>query len=617
MPVNDFSILVATVNGTGSQTANLVLLRSIFRMGVPVGPKNVFPSNISGLPTWFFIRVSKDGYVARSGQVDLLVCLNPQTTARDIAALRAGAACFFEERLRDEIPVRDDVTFYPVPFTDLVAACCPVSRLRKLVVNMVYVGVVGWHIGLDRDLVRAEVKKAFAAKPQALDLNLAAVETGWAYAASNLPQSPELRIERLDATRDMIIIDGNSATALGCLFGGCSVLTWYPITPSTSLGDAFESYAERLRVDPESGERTVAIVQSEDELAAAGMAIAAGWAGARAMTATSGPGLSLMSELVGFAYYAEIPCVFVDVQRLGPSTGLPTRTAQGDLLQVVTLSHGDTQHVVLLPATMEECFAFAIRAFDLADRLQTPIFLLLDLDLGMNPWMSAQLEYPADPIDRGKVLTAGDLERLGGDWYRYADPDRDGIPYRTIPGTPHRAAAYFTRGSGHSEAALYTEDPRAYQKVVDRLTRKYETARALLPPPEIDRAPAARILIVAYGSSHPAVVEARDRLRSRNHLECSYCRIRALPLSDRLADLCAAHDVVFVVDQNRDGQMAQLLAIALAPSGCAARLRSIRQYDGWPLTADFVAEAIAGAAGSTTGRSDHLVARNREVEVQA
>src|SRR5438477_2926009 len=435
--VNNMSIQVATVNGSGSQSSNSVLLRSIFQMGVPISGKNLFPSNIAGLPTWYTIRANKDGYIARKKEIDFCVAMNPETAQQDVMSLAAGAAVLYDEPLNLS-SLRNDLTFYAVPYDKLVAAVCPEAKLRKLVKNMIYVGVVAKLLDLDMAEVEKALRKQFAKKLKAANLNMAAAQAGFDYAAANLKKQDPFRIVRMDKNLGKIIIDGNSAAALGCMFAGVTVVTWYPITPSSSLVETLIDYMKEHRIGPD-GKATFAIVQAEDELAAMGMVLGAGWAGARSLTSTSGPGISLMAEFVGLGYFAELPGVIWDVQRVGPSTGLPTRTAQGDVNQVAYLSHGDTQHIVLIPSSVSECFDFAIEALDLAEIFQTPVFVLSDLDLGMNNWMSDPFVYPEKPIRRGKVLTAQQLQELKGKWGRYLDVDGDGIPYRTLPGTDHRS----------------------------------------------------------------------------------------------------------------------------------------------------------------------------------
>jgi len=479
--VNDFSIQVATVNGSGSQSSNNVLMRAIFRMGVPISGKNLFPSNIAGLPTWFTIRASKDGYVGRKKEIDVLIAMNPETAREDVENLEAGRVAIYDEKLNLS-KIRDDLIYYPIPFSELAGEVIKDVRLRKLIANIIYVGSTAELFGIEMAEVESVIAKWFKNKKKAIDLNIQAAHLGAKYVAENLTKGDPFRIQRMEKTQGKIIIDGNSACALGSMFAGVTVMTWYPITPASSLGETLADYMGRYRMDPETGKATFAIVQAEDEVAAIGMAIGAGWSGARAMTATSGPGISLMAEAVGLAYFSEVPVVIFDVQRVGPSTGLPTRTSQGDIVSLHYLSHGDTKHVVLFPATMKECFDFSVEAFDLAERLQQPVFVASDLDLGMNNWMADPFEYPERPLDRGKVLTAEDLQRLG-EFARYKDVDDDGIPYRTLPGTDHPLAGYFSRGSGHNEEAKYSERPEDYENLMDRLAKKYETAKLLVPEP--------------------------------------------------------------------------------------------------------------------------------------
>jgi len=586
--VNDFSIQVATVNGSGSQSANSVLLKSIFSMGIPVSGKNLFPSNIAGLPTWYTIRASKHGYVARKKEIDVLVAMNPETGREDMLSLPAGSAAIYDQSLNLK-QYRQDVTSYPVPFDQLTAAVCPEAKLRKLVKNMVYVGVVAQLIGIDLQSAETSVRQQFARKPKAADLNWNAVKAGHEYAAQSLVKADPFFLEPMQATEGKIIIDGNSAAALGAMFAGVTVVTWYPITPSSSVVENLISYLRKYRVD-QDGKATFAVVQAEDELAAVGMVLGAGWAGARSMTATSGPGISLMAEFVGLGYYAELPGVIFDIQRVGPSTGMPTRTMQGDLLSVAYLSHGDTKHVFLLPASVEECYQFAIEAFDLAEQLQTPIFVLSDLDLGMNNWMSKPFEYPTKPINRGKVLTKEDLDRLGG-FARYKDVDGDAIPYRTIPGTDHPRAAFFTRGSGHNEKGLYTERADEYQEVMERLARKFDTARGMVPAPEIVQNGKSKVGLIAFGSSDFAVRESRDQLKKEHGLETDYLRLRAFPFSREVLDFVASHERIYVIEQNRDAQMLSLLKLDL-PVKELSKLRSVRYFGGMPLDARTVTDGL-------------------------
>jgi 2-oxoglutarate ferredoxin oxidoreductase subunit alpha len=586
--VNDFSIQVATVNGSGSQSANAVLLKSIFAMGIPVSGKNLFPSNIAGLPTWYTIRASKHGYVARKKDIDVLVAMNPETAKDDILSLRPGSIAIYEES-QNLAQYRDDVLCYPVPFDKLTAAVCPEAKLRKLVRNMIYVGVVAKLLSFDLQVVESSVRRQFAKKQKAADLNWGAVQAGYDYATQSLTTQAPFKLERMHATDGKIIIDGNAAAALGAMFAGVTVVTWYPITPSSSVVEQLIDYLKKYRIEPD-GKASFAVVQAEDELAAIGMVLGAGWAGARSMTATSGPGISLMAEFAGLGYFAELPGVIFDIQRVGPSTGLPTRTAQGDILSIAHLSHGDTKHVMLLPGSVKECYEFSIAAFDLAERLQTPIFVVSDLDLGMNNWMSEPFEYPTKPLDRGKVLTAEDLTRLGG-FARYKDVDGDAIPYRTLPGTDHPKAAYFTRGSGHNENAIYTERPDDYQNLLERLNRKFETARTLVPAPAVVQTGKSKIGIIAYGTSDFAITESRDQLKKEYGLEVDYLRIRAYPFTHEIHDFVASHERVYVVEQNRDAQMLSLLKLDL-PAENIVRLRSARHFNGLPIDARFVTDEI-------------------------
>jgi 2-oxoglutarate ferredoxin oxidoreductase subunit alpha len=591
--VNNMSIQVATVNGSGSQSSNTVLLRTIFQMGVPVSGKNLFPSNIAGLPTWYTIRANKDGYIARKKEIDLLVAMNAETAQDDVKSLDPGSAVLYDEPLNLSA-VRNDLIFYAVPYDKLVAPVCPEAKLRKLVKNMIYVGVLANLLGLDMTEVEKALRKQFAKKVKAANLNLAAVQAGFDYAASSLTKRDPYLIQRMDKTKGKIIIDGNSAAALGCMFAGCTVVTWYPITPSSSLVETMIDYMKRYRIGPD-GKATFAIVQAEDELAAIGMVVGAGWAGARAMTATAGPGISLMAEFTGLAYYVEIPAVIWDIQRVGPSTGLPTRTSQGDILSTAVLSHGDTKHILLIPCSVEECFTMAQDAFDLAEQFQTPVFVMSDLDLGMNNWMSDPFPYPEKPIKRGKVLTKEDLERMGG-FARYQDVDGDGIGYRTLPGTDHPAAAYFARGSGHNEKAQYSERPDDFERNMERINRKFETARSFVPRPEVASTGKTKIGIIAYGTSHWAILESRDQLRKEYNVETDYLRLRAYPFTREVHQFVEQHDRVYLVEQNRDAQMLSLLKLDLNPA-LATRLRSIAHIHGLPLDARSVTDELMTMEG--------------------
>ncbi len=588
--VNDFSIQVATVNGSGSQTANSVLMRAIFQMGVPVSGKNMFPSNIQGLPTWFTIRASKHGYVGRKKEVDFLVAMNPETAREDVMKLDSGAAVVYDELLKLDA-LRSDLHFYPVPFDKLVGPVCPEAKLRKLVRNMIYDGVVAQLLSIDMEEIHKALFKQFGKKKaKAAELNWGACQAGFDYAAKTFTKADPYRVQRMNATAGKIIIDGNAAAALGCVFAGATVIIWYPITPSSSLVESMIGYLKRFRIDKQTGKATYAVVQAEDELSAVGMVLGAGWAGARSVTSTAGPGISLMSEFVGLGYYAEIPAVIFDVQRVGPSTGLPTRTAQGDILSTALLSHGDTKHPMLFPSSPEECFSMAGDAFDLAEQFQTPVFVMTDLDLGMNNWMADAFEYPTKPINRGKVLTAQDLEKLGG-FARYKDIDGDGVGYRTLPGTSHPQAAYFTRGSGHNEKAQYTEREDDYVHNMDRLAHKFESIRKNLPRPVVDYNPKAEIGFVAFGTSHYAVTESRDQLKAEFGIESSYLRLKAYPFTAELTDFIRRHKRVYVVEQNRDAQMLGLMRLEF-DSGDIAKLRSMKYYGGLPLDARTVTDDV-------------------------
>ena len=591
--VNDMSIQVATVNGSGSQSSNTVLLRSIFQMGVPVSGKNMFPSNIAGLPTWYTIRANKNGYIGRKKEIDFLVAMNPETAQEDTMSLAPGAAVLYDEPLALH-KLRDDLIFYSVPYDKLVAAVCPEAKLRKLVKNMVYVGVVASLLTVDMAEVEKAIRKQFAKKVKAANLNLSAAQAGFDYAKANLQKRGAFYIERMNATAGKIIIDGNSAAALGCMFAGCTVVTWYPITPSSSLVETMIEYMKEYRIGPD-GKATFAIVQAEDELAAIGMVIGAGWAGARSMTATAGPGISLMSEFAGLAYYVEVPGVIWDIQRVGPSTGLPTRTSQGDILSTAFLSHGDTKNIMLFPCSVTECFSMAPEAFNLAEQFQTLVFVMSDLDLGMNNWMSDPFEYPITPINRGKVLSKEDLDRLGG-FARYKDIDGDGIGYRTLPGTIHPAAAYFARGSGHNEKAQYSERADDFENNMERLNRKFETARSFVPRPEITKGHNAKIGIIGYGTSHWGITESRDQLRDEYAIETDYLRLRAYPFTREVHEFIEQHDRTYLVEQNRDAQMLTLLKLDLKPE-LTTRLRSIAHITGLPLDARSITDELTSMEG--------------------
>lgn len=585
--VNDFSITVATVNGSGSQTSNTTLMRALFRMGIPVSGKNIFPSNIQGLPTWYTIRLNEAGFLARREQSEIMVAMNPASFAQDLEALTPGGVFFYDDSIR--LPLsRSDVFTYPMPVKQLVRDSGAPSNLRDYVANMVYVGVVAHILGIDMDKIYQALDFHFKSKQKAVDLNWGMVKAAADWAQANLVKKDPYFVKPSNKTEGYIMADGNTAAALGALFGGAQLLAWYPITPATSLAEAFGEYAPIFRKDPVTGKNTVVSIQAEDELAAVGMVVGAGWAGLRAMTSTSGPGFSLMTEYVGLAYFAEVPIVIWDIQRVGPSTGLPTRTSQGDLMQAYFMGHGDTQHILLLPGSVTECFEFGWRAFDLAERLQTPVIVLSDLDFGMNQWMTPPFQYPDTPMDRGKVLWEEDLERMAEQWGRYRDLDGDGIPYRTLPGNQHPRAAYFARGTGHTEFARYSEDPEVWEKMMLRIRRKFETARALLPKPvaEVDRG--AKIGLIAYGSTDPAIREAIYLLERRG-IQVDYLRMRALPASSEAADFIRRHERNYVVELNRDGQLKQVLTLEFPE--LASKLISLAHLDGLPLSAQWVVEA--------------------------
>jgi 2-oxoglutarate ferredoxin oxidoreductase subunit alpha len=584
--VNDFSIVVATVNGTGSQTANLTLLRALFKMGIPVNGKNIFPSNIQGLPTWYHIRVSGEGFTARRHISEILVAFNEATVAEDISALPSGGLCLYSADWRD-VPLRDDVVNYAIPVNQFLRQADVRGKIRDYMANMVYVGALSQVLDIDLEMIEEALSFHFGRRQKLVDQNMNLVRLAYEWTAENVDKRDPYRVEPMDLTKGQILITGNEAAALGAVFGGITLASWYPITPSTSLIDALSDFLPRLRRDPETGDRSYVVIQAEDELAAAGMIIGAGWAGARAMTATSGPGISLMAEFAGLGYFAEIPAVIWDIQRVGPSTGLPTRTSQGDVLFAYNLGHGDTKNVLLFPATVGECFEFGVKAFDLADELQTPILVLSDLDLGMNTWMTDPFEYPSEPIKRGKVLSEQEVEEQG--FHRYLDVDGDGIAYRTLPGNKHPKSAYFNRGTGHNEYAVYSEKPEDWEKNMERLLRKFETARNMVPAPKLEAMDGAKVGIIAYGSTLPAIEEARARLAA-DGLATDFLRLRALPINSAVRDFVDSHERVYVAELNRDGQMHQILTLEMPE--LARRLISLSHLDGLPLTARWLVEAI-------------------------
>jgi 2-oxoglutarate/2-oxoacid ferredoxin oxidoreductase subunit alpha len=591
--VNDFSIQIATVNGSGSQTANIVLLRSMLLSGVPASGKNMFPSNIAGLPTWYTIRVSKHGYIGRKKEVDFLIAMNPETAKEDVLTLEAGAAVVYDEPLKLNA-LRSDLIFYPVPFDALVKPVCPDAKLRRLVRNMIYDGILAKLLGIDLVLMEKALAKQLGKKAKAVVLNAGALKAGFDYADATFTKQDPYVIEPMNETQGKILIEGNQAAAIGCMMAGVTVVAWYPITPSSSLCESLIGYMKKYRIDKETGKATFAIVQAEDEIASLGMVIGASWAGARSMTATAGPGISLMGEFAGLAYYAETPAVIFDVQRVGPSTGLPTRTAQGDLLQAAFLSHGDTKHIMLIPCSVEESYEMAMEAFDLAELFQTPIFVMMDLDLGMNNWMSDGFKYPTKEINRGKMLTAEKLKELGDGWGRYKDVDGDGIPYRTVPGDG--MPSYFTRGSGHNAKGQYSERPDDYVENMDRLNRKFETARQHVPKPVIDQNAKAQIGFIAYGTSQYATQESRDQLRDETKVETSYFRLRAYPFTAHLEQFIDAHERIYVIEQNRDAQLLQLMKLEVTPDR-QKKLRSVLHYNGLPIDARSITDDVLAQEG--------------------
>lgn len=589
--VNDFAFTVATKNGSGSQTSNLVLIRSLFKMGIPVNGKNLFPSNIKGLPTWYTIRASKDGYVARRDTTEIVVAMNQDTAAEDIQNTPPGGVVLIPKEW-NWTQNREDIVYYEMPVAELLKEANIGAAFRDRIANMIYVGVVAQMFDIPLDVVYQALLDNFGGRAKLADMNFPLVKMAADWSAANLEKRDPFRFERMNGTEGKILITGNDAAALGALWGGVQVIAWYPITPSTSLVDAAIQY-KKIRKDPNTGKDTVAIVQAEDELAAIGMIVGAGWAGARSMTATSGPGISLMAEFTGLAQFAEIPCVIWDITRMGPSTGLPTRTSQGDILFIYNLGHGDSRQICLLPSDVTECFEFGWRSFDIAERMQAPVFVASDLDLGMNTWMSDPFEYPEQPLDRGKVLSAEELDgfkdKYGSMWGRYKDVDGDGIAYRTLPGTDHPFAAYFTRGTGHNEMAVYSERSSDWVQNLERLHNKFESARALLPQPVVHGDGSAKIGIVSFGTNDAAVLEARDRLAAKG-IATDYLRVRALPVADSVYDFIFSHEQVFVVENDFDGQLARILRSETTKD--TSHMISLPLGDGLPMTPKFVVDGI-------------------------
>jgi len=576
--VNDFCMTICTVNGSGSTTANIALLRAMFYMGIPVSGKNIFPSNIKGLPTWFSIRVSKDGYLARVAHDDIIVQMNPTTFEKDLDYDVPGGVVFYADHIERPIH-REDVIFYPMPINDLIKEADIPRNLQEYMSNMVYVGIVSQMLGISMDAIHNALLTHFSNKSSVAESNFEVVQMSAVWAEANLEKKDSYRVESMKPLDDYIMADGNAAGALGAIYGGFQFCGWYPITPASSLSESLDTFANQLRKDPETGKKNYAIVQAEDELAAIGMAAGAGWAGLRAMSATSGPGISLMTEYMSLAYYAEIPLVLWDVQRVAPSTGLPTRTAQCDLLQNYTLGHGDTRHIILIPSSVNECFKFGWQAFDFAEKYQTPVIILSDLDLGMNLWLTKRFDYPDQPIERGKILWEEDLEAFEGEWGRYLDVDGDGIPYRTVMGNMHKDAPYFARGTGHDEYGNYSEDHEVWKRTLERLRSKFDTARVHLPKPVYRNIDEADIGLIAMGSTEPALIEAQDKLNAMG-IFTDFMRIRALPFANEVGEFIKA-----------DGQLHQLLSLDFCDM--TQHLISLAYIDGLPMTADYIINAVS------------------------
>lgn len=590
--INDFSITFSTINGSGSATANNILLRSLFKMGIPVSGKNIFPSNIQGQPTWYTIRVNKDGFLARVEKDDIIVAMNPATFQTEAAFLVPGGVLLYADDIKATID-REDICVYSMPVKKIISEIEIPQNLRVYLSNMVYVGVLAYILGITLDKIYESLDYHFKGKKTAVDANFNVVQKSYEWATQNLVKQDRYQVETMKSTKGYILADGNTAGALGSIYGGVQFVAWYPITPASSLAESLHEYLPLLRIDPVTGKETYVVVQAEDELAAIGMVVGAGWAGLRAMTSTSGPGLSLMVEYLGLAYYSEVPLVVWDVQRVGPSTGLPTRTAQADITFVNFMGHGDTEFIILFPGSVSECFEFGWRAFDLAEHLQTPVIVMSDLDFGMNQWMTKKFDFPDTPMDRGKILWEDDLskmlEKTDGKWGRYLDIDGDGIPYRTLPGNRHPKAPYFARGTGHNENADYSEEPVVWEHNLDRLAKKFVTAMHILPKPIIHVMEGAEIGIIAYGSTDPAVEEARIIL-AENGLKTDYLRVRSIPFSKEVINFVAQHKRNYVIEINRDGQLKQLLTLYI-PQLCT-QLRQVSHIDGLPLSARWVKDQI-------------------------
>ncbi|HSM25388.1 MAG TPA: 2-oxoacid:acceptor oxidoreductase subunit alpha [Anaerolineaceae bacterium] len=589
--INDFCITFGTVNGSGSATANSTLMRSLFKMGIPVSGKNIFPSNIQGLPTWYTLRLSKKGYLARVAEDDIVVAMNPATLEKEMEYIVPGGVLYHPDDLK-LINKREDIIYYPMPIRKMLKESEVAPSLKDYIANMVYVGILAQMLGIDLDFIKQSLEFHFQDKQKAVNLNMQVIEKSCEWARDNLTKIDPYYVEPMEGNDGWIMADGNTAGALGSIFGGVQFTAWYPITPASSLAESLHQYIPELRTDPKTGKETSVIVQAEDELAAIGMAIGAGWGGLRSMTSTSGPGLSLMTEFLGLAYYAEIPVVIWVVQRVGPSTGLPTRTAQGDISFVNYMGHGDSESIMLFPGSANECFEFGWKSFDIAERLQSPIFIMSDLDLGMNEWMTPKFIYPDQPMDRGKILWEEDfkaiLEKFDNKFGRYKDYDGDGIPYRTLVGNQHPRASYFTRGTGHDEYAKYTEDPEIWEASLDRIKKKYHLGRKYLPEPII-KSSSNKIGLICVGSTSFPVEEAIDILAQEN-IMLDYLRIRSIPFHDSMKEFIESHEKLCIVEMNRDGQIAQLLTIQYPDH--AHKFQKVTKVDGMPLAAKWIANEI-------------------------
>ncbi len=587
--INEFCMTVCTVNGSGSATANSTLYGALFKMGIPTSGKNIFPSNIKGLPTWFVIRASEKGYLGRLPYDDIIVAMNPDTFLEDLTYLPKGGVIFYADNIQLPDDIREDLILYPMPIKSMVREAEVPRNLRDYMENMSYVGIVGQVLGITFDSIAYTLSKHFSRKREALESNLNMVRIAYEWAQNNIDKKDCFYAKELPALEDHILTDGNTAGGLGSLFGGVQFCSWYPITPASSMVESMIGYKEKIRKDPVTGKNTCVVLQVEDELAAAGAALGAGWAGLRAMTSTSGPGISLMTENIGLAYFAEIPVVIWDVQRVGPSTGLPTRTAQCDLSMIYYLGHGDINHVILIPGSVNECFEFGWKAFDLAERYQTPVFVLSDLDLGMNQWITQKFAYPDRPIDRGKILWEEDLDKFKGQWGRYMDVDGDGIPYRTVMGNQNPSAPYFTRGTGHDVFGNYSEDPNNWSDLLFRIKKKLKNVCQDCPAPILRTKPGAKVGIIGMGSTEPAIIEAQDILFN-NGIPVDFLRVRALPCNEETHRFIEQHDVCYVLELNRDGQLCSILKLEVSEH--SEKLVSITDIGGMPMTAIWATDEI-------------------------